>query len=590
MELSGEWMMIRSISCDKESFKSIEFKPGFNVILAERTKEATSRDSRNGLGKSTLIEIIHFCLGGDKGETLSKSQLDNWTFTMEFDLRDRVIAATRNTKDSNKIWIEGDTSSWPLKPTIDKKTGKLLLTVKAWKETLGTLMFEVQPIYDEFKYIPTFRSLISYFVRRNGRRGGFLTPFQQNKSQSEWDRQVNNAFLLGLGWEFASRWQKLKDKKKLIEQIGREANTGLLTEFMGSLGQLESTKIRLTDQVNKERTHLDNFRVHPQYAQLEAELNDITRIMHKNVNFNLSDGKLLESYEDSLRSEVDANPDKIKSVYEEVGLILPNDVQKRLEDVLTFHKQIVLNRRIFLAAEIEGIKRTISERLRENENLDTKKSELMLVLKTHGALEEWTQLQTLHQLTISQLKDVTNRIDNLKMLEQGKSAINIELELLFQQAKADLGDRNKQKEKAVLTFNNFSNVLYSAPGNLSVDVSKTGFKFDVKIERSGSQGIGNMEIFCYDLTLARLWAQKRKGLYFVVHDSSLFADVDERQKALALLLSRQEAENMSYQYICLLNSDALPIRDLPASFNLHEHVILTLTDETEDGGLLGIRF
>lgn len=52
--------MIYSVSCDKPSFKNIEFKPGFNVILAERTKESTIKDSGNGLGKSTLIEIIHF--------------------------------------------------------------------------------------------------------------------------------------------------------------------------------------------------------------------------------------------------------------------------------------------------------------------------------------------------------------------------------------------------------------------------------------------------------------------------------------------------------------------------------------------------
>ena len=58
--------MIYSVRCDKPSFKSIKFNPGFNVILAERTKESTIKDSRNGLGKSTLIEIIHFCLGAKK--------------------------------------------------------------------------------------------------------------------------------------------------------------------------------------------------------------------------------------------------------------------------------------------------------------------------------------------------------------------------------------------------------------------------------------------------------------------------------------------------------------------------------------------
>ena len=55
--------MINSIFSNQDSFKTVEFRSGFNVILADRTETSSVRDSRNGLGKSTLIQIIHFCLG-----------------------------------------------------------------------------------------------------------------------------------------------------------------------------------------------------------------------------------------------------------------------------------------------------------------------------------------------------------------------------------------------------------------------------------------------------------------------------------------------------------------------------------------------
>ena len=55
--------MIIAVKCSESSFKEVEFKPGFNVVLADRTKESTMLDSRNGLGKTTLMEVIHFCLG-----------------------------------------------------------------------------------------------------------------------------------------------------------------------------------------------------------------------------------------------------------------------------------------------------------------------------------------------------------------------------------------------------------------------------------------------------------------------------------------------------------------------------------------------
>ena len=159
-----------------------------------------------------------------------------------------------------------------------------------------------------------------------------------------------------------------------------------------------------------------------------------------------------------------------------------------------------------------------------------------------------------------------------------------------QQAASDLAERKAQREKAVLFFNSNSKALYEAPGVFSVDIVKTGFKYNVEIEREGSHGIGNMKIFCYDLVLAQLWSEKKPGQISLIHDSLIFADVDERQTALALELAMKESENKGFQYICTLNSDTLPTKDFNKDFDINKYIRKTLTDATEDGGLLGIRF
>ena len=582
--------MIHSIKCDKSSFQTIVFNPGFNVVVAERTKEATKKDSRNGLGKSTSIEIIHFCLGGNKGETLNKPQLDDWTFTMDIDLGGKKYLVTRNTKNTNKITIEGDCLDWVIKPTTDKKTGTQIISRNDWKKILGILTFDLQPIYDDYKYIPTFRSLISYFVRKNGQSGAFLNPFQQYKAQLEWDQQVNNSFLLGLGWEYASKWQVLKDRVKVLTQIKQEVTVGLISHMMGNIGELESLKIRLEAQVNQEKGNLDDFKVHPQYHQIEENANRLTKAIHEYVNQNIDDKRLLEHYESSLKEEVDAQPEKVTKIYEEAGLVLPNNVTKKINEVLSFHKRVVLNRKEFLSSEIERLKQKIVQREEQTKVFSSKRVELMLTLRSHGALQEYTQLQSNHQSTVAQLKDVSNRLENLKKFEQGRSSINVEHELLLQQAKNDLNERKSQQEEAVLTFNSYSNAMYSAPGTLSINISKTGFKFDVNIERSGSQGIGNMKIFCYDLMLAKLWVKKAKSKIFLIHDSIIFDGVDERQKARALQLAKSESEKEGFQYICTMNSDAIPRNDFDKDFDFDKYVVKTFTDEKEEGSLLGIRF
>lgn len=582
--------MIHSVRSNNPSFRSVEFKQGFNVILAERTKESTIKDSRNGLGKSTLIEIIHFCLGANKGETLSKKELDGWSFTLELDINSKRYSITRNTSELNRIAIEGDCSNWPIKPNIDKKTGNQILSRNDWNRVLGVLMFGLNFSYGDMKYTPTFRSLISYIIRRNGQRGAFLNPFQQYKNQLDWDIQINNAYLLGLGWEYTSRWQVLKDRVKVLAQIKQEAQSGLLSDIMGSVGELEAMKIRLDAQAKQEGEDLKNFKVHPQYSKIESEANDLTRQIHDLINENISDKRILEYYELSLKDEVEANPDFVKKVYGEAGVVLSTSVIKKIGDVLLFHKQVVANRKDFLKTEMERIKGKITRREQQKEDLSLKKAELMRILQEHGALEEYMNLQNKHQKTIAQIEDLNVRIENLKKFEQGKSAVTIEQEFLLQEANTDLNERKIQKEKAILLFNSNSKALYDVPGTLSIDVSKTGFKFGVNIERSGSHGIGNMKIFCYDLMLAQNWSGKDISPGFLIHDSIIFADVDERQKALALQLAAKESERLSFQYICTMNSDTIPRNDFSEDFDFDKYVRMTFTDASEDGGLLGIRF
>jgi len=582
--------MIYSVKSNKPTFKNIDFTRGFNVILAERTKESNKKDSRNSLGKSTLIEIIHFCLGADRGETLRKKEMEGWAFTLELDLAGRKYAVTKNTSAKSKVFIEGDCSGWPILPDIDKKTGSKVISNADWKRVLGVFMFGLQLNYEERKYVPTFRSLVSYFARRNGKSGAFLEPFQQYKAQQEWDKQVNNAFLLELGWDYASKWQVLKDREKILAQIKQEAQVGLLTNIMGSIGELEANKIRLEAQAKQEEAHLKIFKVHPQYSKIETEANELTKKIHDLVNESINEKRLLEYYEASSSDEVEANSDAVAKIYEEAGLVLPNLVTKRLEDVLSFHKQVAANRKDFLRVEINRIKVNIVAREQQKQDLSTKRAELMQVLQEHGALDEYTQLQNNHQKTIAELKDFNIRIENLRKFEQGKSAVIVEMELLQQQASTDLSERKAQKERAVLFFNDNSEVLYNAPGALSIDVSKTGLKFKVSIQGSGGTGKTNMEIFCYDLMLSQIWSEKEITPGFLIHDSILFADVDERQKALALELAAKESERLGFQYICTMNSDSIPKGDFSQNFKFDKYVRKTFTDATDDGGLLGVKF
>ena len=55
--------MIHRIPSSLPTFKTLEFRPGLTLLLADKSPGATDRQTRNSAGKSSVIEIIHFVLG-----------------------------------------------------------------------------------------------------------------------------------------------------------------------------------------------------------------------------------------------------------------------------------------------------------------------------------------------------------------------------------------------------------------------------------------------------------------------------------------------------------------------------------------------
>ena len=578
--------MIRAIRADNKMFKPAVFREGLNVVLAKRTIEATKRDSTNGLGKSALLEIINFCLGGRKGATLSKGRVDGWRFTIDLEIGGMRCSATRSILSQGRVEVDGDTGGWPVRPKtgID---GRRHLSVEEWKDVLGRLVYGLGPDSGQ-KYRPSFRSLAAYRVRTGGRDSGYLDPFSSRAKQLAWDRQVCTAYLLGLGWEFASRRQVLRDREGALRQLRAASGTGVLAEVIGSAGELEARRMRLEEQAGLEERELAAFRVHEQYRDLETRANEYADRIRLASDENVVDRGLLADYREGVMDVPDADLGAVEAVYRDAGMAIPGRVTESIRAVQEFHRRVVANRRDFLAAEIERVGARIAGRDSTIASLSGKKAKIMGILDGHGALEEFRALHASHQATLAELEDVKARLENVRRIDDGKSSLKVDGAVLLRGAKADLASRRSQREEAVLTFNAYSRHLYQKPGDLTVDVGTEGYKFDIKIERSSSHGFETMKVFCYDLMLAALWSKKAESPPFLVHDSTIFADVDSRQIASALTLAERESKKRGFQYICTINHDSVPGEDLD-DLDFDAHVRLTLTDATDDGGLFGFR-
>lgn len=582
--------MIHSVSANKSSFKTVSFTGGLNVVLADRSDSSTEKDTRNGLGKSTLLEIIDFCLGGRaaKGKGLIIEPLQEWTFTIDITIGGNRIKVTRSVSEHNRIIIEGETFGWPEQPDTDAKTGELIFKVDRWRKLLGQTLFGIPSSLNQLTYKPSFRSLVSYFIRRG--TDAYASPFRHFRQQKTWDIQLHIAYLLGMNWEYASNWQELKDRVEGVKAIEKAIKTGAMEGAIGTVGELETQRIQLEQQTAAAQQALDTFKVHPQYESVQEDADRLTKEIHSHTNLNISDRRRLARYEESINEEKAPDSILLERLYKESGLLFPDAVKRTMEEARTFHQEIISNRRDFLSSEIKRIKQTISDRELKIASLTDERAGVLQILKTHGALQEMTKLQERNVKLQAELERVQARLKEMKNLKTTKRDVKTAKVELAETAEKDHEQRREVWSRAVGLFNEHSQALYKSPGKLVIDVGETGYKYTVDIERSGSEGIEKMKIFCFDLAVLQVQMETRNGIDFLIHDTLMYDSVDARQRALAFERAHKTTTKLGGQYICTINSDMVPASDFSEGFNFNKYVRLTLSDATPSGSLLGMRF
>lgn len=581
--------MIRAVRANRRGFREVSFTAGLNLVLADRSKTAGDKDTTNALGKSTLIDIIDFCLASNTtaAKGLRVDALQGWAFTVELSVAGNDIAVTRETDVPGFFAIEGPTDGWPVQPTTNKE-GVPGFDAKRWRAVLAWAMFGLTEASAERGYKPSARSLLSYFIRNQ--TAAYTTPFKYFDNQKTWDMQVHNAFLLGLDWEKAALWQKLKDQKNALDALKQAIKTGAVDGELGSLGELEAERLRLSTQLERERAALANFQVLPQYREIEGQANILTTEIHALVNANITDKRRLERYRDSVVDEGAPSDDKLEALYTEAGVALPGAVIKTLEAARAFNAQIVANRREFIANEITALEAGLGERDTRIAALTDRRAGYLSALAGQGALEELTQLQELHSATRLRVDELTNRIVQLRQMTTKVDTIKVETVELKRAAALDYEERRPLWSQALSLFSDFSEHLYKTPGRLVIDIDDTGYRFDVEIAGSPSEGISKMKIFCYDLMLISFARQRGLGIDFLIHDSTIFDGVDPRQRAHALELAAEMSAKYGFQYICTLNTDMVPASDFSSGFAYADLVRLRLTDTDPSGSLLGFRY
>jgi uncharacterized protein YydD (DUF2326 family) len=579
--------MLRRLGADDPRFKTLQFKDGLNLIVADVTPKSLDTDSRNSAGKSSIVELIHFLLGAraDNKQIARKKALRGIMFSLELDWPgiSTWLQVRRSGRDTGFVYLNPNVA----RGANELDLGLERVPVADWNDLIESTLFGLG---DEHEGV-SGRSLLSFLIRRVSSHG-FNEATRSFSRQSEADASTNLAYLLGLDWKLAGRYKDIAAREATRQQLRTAVNDPVWGRIVGSTADLRGQIAIAEQSVSRLREQIAKFRIVPEYENLQDRADELGRQIRQLSNDDVIARMNLDHLREAMEETVEAQANYLESVYREVGIILSDQVKKQYQDVERFHRSVVRNRRHYLSEEMATVEQELRERRDRREVLGREQTEILRTLNEGGALQALTSLQTILAREVSDLEALRNRYEAAATLESSAREIaGMRLELQEEMTR-DLDERVVQTSQATLLFGEFTQALYGEGRSayLAIEAGRNSLKVIPRIDSDDSRGIGNMVIFCFDLTFAVIAHRRHMAPDFLIHDSHLFDGVDARQLAAALELARKTCERESMQYVATLNSDDLE-KAQRAGFEPREDVLSPiLTDRYEDGGLFGFRF
>lgn len=577
--------MLRSLSANKVTFKSFDFRQGLNIILADRIEgsdedPSLERRTRNGAGKSSVIDLVHFLLAGKPEGALTSKELADWSFNLSLDVGSEIWDIERSLSKDKLIKLNRSSSS----------AREIPATILA--QQLGQIWFHLND--SKAAGGASFRQLFTYFARRR-RDGAYDSPVRTFRAQSNAVIETNLAVLFGLDAEIVRRLHTSKAALKkneaaqsALRALDKEAPKG--ARRIDVEAKLSAQIAATTLARDHLRQKIEAFNVLPAFRELEEELSVLNRDAGDLSDDDVLDTEAIAANRRVLESEGANVSTQLEELFAEARIVFPAIVNRRYEEVAQFHQQLIKNRQAQLQNEIAAAERRISERQIEREYVETRRRQITAALRSSGPADELLRLRDELSEKEGYVRELQARLREARSLEERGEELSRVVEETARALKQDRRERSEIVDQASRTFSEISERLYEKPGQLAISATERGLQFAPETPFDKSAGVMSMEIFCFDLTIASLCQSRGLGPGFLIHDSHLFEPVDGRQFAKALRIGAELAEENEIQYIVTLNSDELLRAETESGENFRNFVLEPVLSDAPDGGLFGFRF
>jgi uncharacterized protein YydD (DUF2326 family) len=547
-----------------EVIRDIPFHKGVNLIVDETNKDDL-KESGNNVGKTTVLRLVDFCLGGNGKNIYQDSEFRNKKNTQieDFLKNNNIIIALILKKDleeedSPEITIRRNFLQYGKK--IQEING-VKYTDKNFPKKLKELIFHSK------KEKPTFRQIISKNIRdEKSRLVNTVKVLHPTTTYQEYEALY--LFWFGIDLDVSERKQKLFSRKKLEDVMQKKLKAeGTLSSINQSLIVIN----RSIEELNKKK---DSFNLNENYENDIASFNqvksDLNRTSTKLSRLELRKELILESSRELDAEISNLDTSKIKALYAEAKVLIP-DLQKTFEDTLSFHNAMVKEKKRFITEELPELESQIDSLKLSVNQLLLEEKRLAEVLKNTGRKESFQSI--LNELSI--LSESKGGLEEKKRLWERSLSQSESINHEIEEIDEGISSLDTTIQQRVSEFNKFfsdiSSRLYGERFVLSPDKNEKGYELNIS-SITGNLGTGKKkgQMASFDLAYIQYADHANiECLHFILQDQ--IENVHDNQ--ISNLMTEIVSE-VNCQYVMPVLRDKLP-----SDIVIEDYTVLTLSQD-----------
>ena len=552
-------MLLKSltISSYSEIIREIFFHNGINLIIDE-TPNVHGTETGNNVGKTTVLMLIDFCLGGKSKQiyTDPENKKEEYQLVKDFLIQNQVlitlvIKEDLFVEDSNEIVIERNFLS--RKQKIQKINGQQK-SDDEFEAELTALLFP-----GHYGKKPTFRQIISHNIRyKDLSINNTLKTLDAYTSDVEYE----TLYLFMLGCDF----DQGDIKQELLAQLGVEQSFKNRLEKNQTKSAYETTLSILEGEINILKQRKSHFNLNENF---EADLDRLNQVRYRINTASTKIGQLNLRHELISESKKELEQDisnidlqQLEHIYRQATDHIEG-IQRSFEELCIFHNRMIAEKVKYISRDLPQIeidiklkKLQLNNLLQEETDLtkNISKSESFSELENLIAdLNEKYRLKGEYEKTIKQINEVEETIKDLK-----QRLDKIDTELFSDEFEEKI---KNQINKFNRFFSKISQELYDEQYALKVDpiTINSGknkgqqlYKFSA-FNTNFSSGKKQGEISCFDIAYT-LFADEEgiPCMHFLLNDKKELMH-DNQLLKIEKLVNRE-----NIQFVASILKDKLP--------------------------------